>query len=65
VPSKDISLTGIVAGGSIGLLASAFGMTDPQHFERLSFALFAISILVFYVSVAMPIKFKRRTPDEK
>lgn len=40
-------------------------MTDPQHFERLSFALFAISILVFYVSVAMPIKFKRRTPDEK
>lgn len=63
VPRKEVSVVGMASGAFICLVATALGMTDPERFGNLCLALFAIAFLVFYVSVAMPIRWKRRPSD--
>jgi hypothetical protein len=60
VRGKEISLVGIGSAAFICLVATAITMADVEHMGKLALALFSVAWLVFYVSVAMPFKIKRR-----
>jgi hypothetical protein len=58
-----MSIPGMASATLICLVATALAMTDTERFAKLALALFAIAWLVFYISIAMPIKIKRRPTE--
>lgn len=46
------------------LVATALAMTDSARHSNLALALFSVAWLIFYISVAMPIRLGRRSPEK-
>lgn len=61
VSSKEVSVPGMGAAAFICLVATAISMADADRFAKICLALFALAGLVFYISVAMPFRIKRRS----
>jgi hypothetical protein len=56
-----MSIPGMATATLICLVATAMAMTDTERYAKLALFLFAIAWLVFYISIAMPIRIKRRS----
>jgi hypothetical protein len=59
VRSSEVSIPGMAFAALICLVATGIALSQLDRFGPLALALFAIAGLVFYISVAMPIRFKR------
>lgn len=57
---REVSVAGMGVGALLCLVATAMTMADLQRFAKLSLVLFSFAWLIFYVSVAMPIRLKKR-----
>jgi hypothetical protein len=61
--SSTVSIPGMAIATLLCLVATGMAMADAAHYGSLALALFSLSWLVFYVSIAMPIRLKRRDTE--
>jgi hypothetical protein len=57
---REVSVSGMAAATLVCLVATALTMADVQRYSKVALVLFSFAWLIFYVSVAMPFKLKRR-----
>jgi hypothetical protein len=62
---KNISVPGMAAATLVCLVATGLTMTDTERFGKLALVLFSSAWLVFYISIAMPFRFKKGSPSEE
>jgi hypothetical protein len=60
VREKEISVAGMASAAFICLIATAMSLAEISSLGKWALALFSIAGLVFYISIAMPFKIKRR-----
>ena len=56
-----MSIPGMAVATLICLVATALAMSEDQRFSKIALVMFAFAWLIFYVSMTMPIRFKKRS----
>jgi hypothetical protein len=57
---REVSVSGMAAATLVCLVATALTMADLEHYSKVALVLFSFAWLIFYISVVMPFKLKRR-----